>query len=413
MRGNLLYGQSGGPTAVINASAAGVFLEGLAQSESIDRIYGAHHGVVGILEDDLFDLTEEDRTELLLLKQTPSSILGSCRYKLADPEVDETDYARILEIFQKHNIRYFFYNGGNDSMDTCRKVSHYLAAKHYECKVIGLPKTIDNDLVGTDHSPGYGSAARYIATTFMEIYQDAIVYDRGQITVVEIMGRNAGWLTAAASLAQLKGCGPDLLFLPEKPFNLEQVIETCRQAYAKKRILTIALSEGVRTEEGKYLPELDADLAVDAFGHKQMGGAAQALVGILQQHIPTKYRYIELSLMQRCSAHLASRQDVEEAFLLGSSAVRAAISGSSNVLLGLKRPEQGLYRPEIRQLVLDEVANHEKTVPLDWIKPDHSGMTQEYYDYALPLINGRPDLVLDEDGLPRFARLRLEPVRAQ
>ncbi|MDO5015710.1 MAG: 6-phosphofructokinase [Eubacteriales bacterium] len=410
MRGNLLYGQSGGPTAVINSTAAGVFLEGLAQTEAIDRVYGAHHGIVGILEDDLFDLTEEDRRELLLLKQTPSSVLGSCRYKLADPEVDETDYARILEIFRKYNIRYFFYNGGNDSMDTCQKISAYLVAKQYECKVIGLPKTIDNDLVGTDHSPGYGSAARYIATTLMEIHQDATVYERGQITVVEIMGRNAGWLTAAASLAQLKCCGPDLLFLPEKPFNLDQVIETCRQAYAEKHNLIIALSEGVKTEEGKFLPELEADLATDAFGHKQMGGAAQALVDILQQHIPTKYRYIELSLMQRCSAHLASRQDVDEAFLLGSSAVQAAIAGTSDVMVALKRPEQGIYRPEICLVPLREVANYEKAIPLDWIKPDHTGMTQEFYDYALPLINGRPDLVLDEDGLPRFAHLRLKPV---
>lgn len=410
IKGNLVYGQSGGPTAVINATAAGVFLEALSQTKKIDKVFGAKHGILGVLNEDFVDIGQEDRNELWLLQQTPSSILGSCRYKLEDPDKDDSDYLKILEVFKKYNIRYFLYNGGNDSMDTCSKISKFLRDHDYECQVIGVPKTIDNDLAVTDHCPGYGSAAKYIATTMMEIYKDAIVYERGQITIVEIMGRNAGWLTAAASIAQLKGYGPDLIYLPEKVFDIDQVIQQCKEIYEQNDKLIVALSEGVRTADGTFLPELESELSTDAFGHKQMGGAAQALVGILEQHIPTKYRHIEFSLMQRCSAHLAAKQDVDDAFLAGREAVKSAINGETDVMIGFKRPDLGLYQTDLIHIPLDEVANLEKKVPVEWIKPDNTGMEDEFFEYALPLIKGRPDLVLDELALPRFAELKLVKV---
>lgn len=404
-KGNLIYGQSGGPTSVINASAAGVFLEALQHQGMIEKVYGAHHGIVGILNEDFFDIGEEDRAELLLMKQTPSSLLGSCRYKLADLKDDETDYARVLEVFQKYNIRYFLYNGGNDSMDTCNKISKYLQGKQYECQVIGVPKTIDNDLAVTDHCPGYGSAARYIATTVMEIFQDATVYDKGQVTVIEIMGRNAGWLTAAASLASLKGCGPDLIYLPEQPLDLDQLFASVKRIYDKQQHVIVCISEGCKTTTGKYIPELEEELAVDAFGHKQMGGTARTLSRLISRKMPVKIRGIELSLMQRCAAHLASKTDVEDSFNAGREAVQAALRGHSDVMIGYQRPASGVYRTEMIEIPLAEVANAEKKVPLEWIAADNQGMTAAFTNYALPLIQGKPDLVLDE-SLPRFAHLR-------
>ncbi len=408
MKGNLIYGQSGGPTSVINASAAGVFLEALAHQEDIEKVYAAHHGIVGILKEDFFDMGQEDPKELELLKQTPSSELGSCRYKLADLEEDESDYARILEVFKKYNIRYFLYNGGNDSMDTCSKISKYLRAQNYDCRVMGVPKTIDNDLAVTDHCPGYGSAARYIATTLMEIYKDATVYNAGQITLVEIMGRHAGWLTAASAVAAAKGCGPDLIYLPERVFDLDKVVADIQEVYERKGKVIVCFSEGVQTADGKFIPELDpqADLSVDAFGHKQLGGAAEALAKIVGARIPSKIRAIELSLMQRCAAHLASERDVEDSFMAGQAAVRAALAGKTDLMIGFARPLTGDYKTEIQEIPLELVANAEKKVPDEWIQKDGNGLEEAYLDYVMPLLSGQPERVLDADGLPRFAQLK-------
>ncbi|MDD7402024.1 MAG: 6-phosphofructokinase [Eubacteriales bacterium] len=408
MKGNLIYGQSGGPTSVINASAAGVFLEALSHSAEIEKVYAAHHGIVGILQEDFFDMGQEDPQELKLLKQTPSSALGSCRYKLAALEDDETDYARILEVFKKYNIRYFFYNGGNDSMDTCSKVSQYLRSKNYDCRVIGVPKTIDNDLAVTDHCPGYGSAARYIATTLMEIYQDATVYDAGQITFVEIMGRHAGWLAAASAVAAAQGCGPDLIYLPERVFDLEKVIADIQEVYDRKGKVIVCFSEGVKTADGKFIPELDpqADLSVDAFGHKQLGGAAETLAKIVGTRIPTKIRAIELSLMQRCAAHLASERDVEDSFRAGQAAVQAALAGKTDIMIGFARPDQGAYQTQIQEIPLEVVANAEKKLPDAWINAAGNGLEEPFLDYIMPLISGQPERILDPHGLPRFARLK-------
>ncbi len=403
--GNAIFGQSGGPTSVINASAAGVFTEALKQTGVIEKVYGAANGIVGILNEKFYDIGQEDPAELELLKTTPSSALGSCRYKLAKPEVDDTDYKRILEVFKKYNIRYFFYNGGNDSMDTCNKISKFIAKSGYECRVIGVPKTIDNDLFGTDHCPGFASAAKYIATTVMEVYLDARVYDTGMITVIEIMGRNAGWLTAASALAAHKGLGPDLIYLPEVDFDLDKMLVDVKKVYEKEKKVIVCVSEGVKTKEGKYIPELVGEVSVDAFGHKQMGGTAAVLANYLKEKMGCKVRGIELSLMQRCAAHLASKSDVEESFLSGQTAVRIAVDGMTDFMVGFQRPEQGEYKCEIKLIPLNDVANTEKVVPKEWINDDGNFVNEKFIEYALPLIQGESKIAI-EDGLPRFAKLK-------
>lgn len=405
--GACMFGQSGGPTSVINSSAAGVFIEALSQ-KNITKVYGAAHGIQGILDEVFYDIGKEDREELLLLKNTPSSALGSVRYKLKNVDEDETDYKRILEVFKKYNIRYFFYNGGNDSMDTCNKISKYLLKSGYDCNIIGVPKTIDNDLYGTDHCPGYGSAAKYIATTLMEIYLDATVYDKGQITIVEIMGRNAGWLTAASMLATYKNLGPDLIYLPEKAFDIDKFVEDVRKVSERNGgKCIVALSEGIKTSKGKYVVEELAEqkASKDSFGHTQLGGVAAALASLVKEKIGGKVRAVEFSLMQRCGAHLASKNDVEEAFNAGRYAVKYACEGETDKIVVFARKEGKEYDLEYKLMPIEMAANTEKTVPLEWIKEDNSGLTQEFIDYALPLIQGESKAPL-VDGLPRFAKLK-------
>ena len=402
--GNALLGQSGGPTSVINASAAGVFIEALNQ-ENITGVFGAVHGIKGILEEDFIDISKEDIEELKRLKNTPSSAIGSVRYKLKDPKKDDSEYRRLLEVFRKYNIRYFFYNGGNDSMDTCNKISKFFKKEGFDCNVMGVPKTIDNDLNVTDHSPGYGSAAKYVATTFMELFHDATVYDQPMITVVEVMGRNAGWLTAAAALAQHKGQGPDLVYLPEKTFDPEVFFSDVDRVLKQKGKVIVAVSEGIKTKEGKYVPELYQELKKDAFGHAQLGGTAQALVSELGNRFNVKLRAIEFSLMQRSAAHLASKVDVTEAFNAGRKAVKAAVSGTTDKMIGFKRISSNPYKIKYVRIPLQKAANEEQKVPLHWIKEDNTGLTQDYIDYALPLIQGDEKAKL-EDGLPRFAKLK-------
>lgn len=405
LKGACIFGQSGGPTSVINASAAGVIQEALKQS-CITGVYGAAHGIRGILDDKLYDMSKEDAKELDLLKTTPSSALGSVRYKLKDADADETDYKRILEIFKKYNVRYFFYNGGNDSMDTCNKISKYMLKSGYECRVMGVPKTIDNDLWGTDHCPGHGSAAKYIATSTMEVYQDARVYDKGTITIMEIMGRNAGWLTAASALAAYKGLGPDLIYLPEKDFDLDDFLVKVSDIFKNNGNALVAVSEGIKDKNGVYISEYSSDLAKtkDSFGHAQLGGLAATLSGIVKEKTGAKVRGIEFSLLQRCAAHLGSLTDVNEAYLAGQSAVKFAVEGKTDYMVAFERTGPG-YNCGIKLINLTDVANKEKKIPLEWIKEDNSGLTDEYIQYALPLIQGesRPPF---ENGLPRFAQLK-------
>ncbi len=407
LKGAAIIGQSGGPTSVINASAYGVIRTAL-DDPNITKVYGAAHGIRGVLDDVLYDMGEEDPEELTLLLHTPSSALGSCRYKLKDSGVDDTDYKRILEIFQKYDVRYFFYNGGNDSMDTCNKISKYMQQVGYECRIMGVPKTIDNDLWGTDHCPGYPSAARYVATSCMELYQDARVYDTGLICVVEIMGRHAGWLTAAASLATAMGCGPDLVYLPERAFDLDAFKADVKRVYDVSSKCIVAVSEGIHDQEGKLIAEYGAENApLDAFGHKQLGGLAATLASILQAEGYAKVRPIELSLLQRCAAHCASQTDIDESFLAGKSAVECAVSGITDKMVGFARgeDENGNYTCSIKLMDLTDVANAEKKIPDAWINAEGNGLLPVFKDYALPLIQGEPQRPT-ECGLPRFARLK-------
>ena len=351
-------------------------------------------------------MDEEDPAELELMLHTPSSELGSCRYKIADPEVDDTDYKRILEIFKKYNVRYFFYNGGNDSMDTCNKISRYMESVGYECRVMGVPKTIDNDLFGTDHCPGFASAAKYIATSCMEIHKDACVYDTPMITIIEIMGRHAGWLAASAALAAEFGSGPDLIYLPETNFDMDKFLaDVDRVAKSNDGKVLVAVSEGIHYADGSFVSEAKTS-ATDGFGHAQLGGLASLLANTVKEHTGAKVRGIELSLLQRCGAHLASLTDVNEACAAGMEAVRQAVSGTTGKMVAFEREMvDGKYNCKLVLLPLSSVANFEKKVPLEWINEEENGLKHEFIDYVLPLIQGEPKLPL-EHSLPRYARLK-------
>ena len=404
LKGAAVIGQSGGPTAVINASAYGAIRAAL-DAPCITRVYGAAHGIRGVLDDKLYVMDEEDPEELKLLLNTPSSELGSCRYKMKDPDADDTDYKRILEIFKKYDVRYFFYNGGNDSMDTCNKISKYCQKVGYDCRVMGIPKTIDNDLFGTDHCPGYASAAKYIATSCMEVSKDATVYDNAQITVVEIMGRHAGWLAAAAGLATYFGAGPDLIYLPEVDFDMDKFFADVDAVYAKKNKVLIAVSEGIHYADGRFVSEAETS-ATDGFGHAQLGGLAVKLADALKARTGAKVRGIELSLLQRCGAHLASGNDLTEAEMAGRVAVESAVAGKTDYMVAFKCDRKdGKYSCETELLPLAEVANYEKKVPLEWINAHRNGVTKDFIDYALPLIQGQPERPT-ECSLPRYARLK-------
>ena len=404
LKGACIIGQSGGPTAVINASAQGV-IETALNSGCITQVLGAAHGIKGVLADQLYDMGKEELPELALLKYTPSSALGSCRYKLADPDVDDTDYKRILEVFQKHDVRYFFYNGGNDSMDTCNKISKYMQKAGYECRIMGVPKTIDNDLNGTDHCPGYASAAKYIATSCMEVWQDAHVYDTGMVTIIEIMGRHAGWLAGAAGLATWAGFGPDLVYLPETDFDMDRFIADIKAVYDKTGKCMVAVSEGIHYADGTFVSEAKTS-ATDGFGHAQLGGLAVSLAETVKQRLGVnKVRGIELSLLQRCAAHCASKTDIDEAYLAGRAAVDAAVSGVTDKMVAFKCNRNGGYHCEIALEPLDVVANFEKKVPREWINEAGNGVNQAFIDYALPLIQGDANPP-QEFSLPRFAKLK-------
>ncbi|MDR2770409.1 MAG: 6-phosphofructokinase [Clostridiales Family XIII bacterium] len=406
LEGSCIIGQSGGPTAVINASVLGC-VEAALRSDCIRKVYGAAHGITGVLNDRLYDLTIEDPAELARIKYTPSAILGSCRYKLADFMTDDTDYLRLLDAFRRYDVRYFFYVGGNDSMDTCSKISAFLAQNDYACRIIGIPKTIDNDLVLTDHCPGYGSAAKYVATTCMEVSLDAKVYNNGSVTVLEIMGRNAGWLTAASALACRKGLGPDLIYLPEIPFDLADFIADTARAHERQRDVVVVVSEGIRDKNGDYISSYFSDISrnKDDFGHAQMGGLAANLANFAHTKIGVKARGIELSLLQRCAAHVASATDIEEAYMAGRAAFEAAEAGAGDKMVAFTRADGPAYSCKTTLADLVDVANAEKRVPREWINEAGNGLLQPFVEYALPLIQGETALET-EDGLPRFAKLK-------
>ena len=403
LRGALIIGQSGGPTAVINASAYGVIRTAL-DADCITKVYGAHYGIKGVLNDRLYIMDAEDREDLDKLMYTPSSALGSCRYKMKDPAEDETDYKRILEIFKKYDVRYFCYNGGNDSMDTCNKISKYMKRAGYECRVMGVPKTIDNDLFGTDHCPGYGSAAKYIATSIMEVCRDTVVYDTGVVTIIECMGRHAGWLTAAAALSNIGTHSCDLIYLPERDFSMEQFLSDVERVYNAKGNCIVAVSEGVHYADGTFVSEAKTS-GTDGFGHAQLGGLAARLAGVVKDKLGVKTRGIELSLLQRCAAHCASKTDIDEAFLAGKTAVEAMLDGISDKMVGFECERKNGYVCKTKLLDLSDVANYENKVPQEWINDAGNDITNQFIDYALPLIQGETAMI-KKDGLPDFAVLK-------
>lgn len=408
LKGACIIGQSGGPTAVINASALGAIQTALTD-ENITRVLAAEYGILGILNDRLFDCAKEDPAELELLRNTPASALGSCRYKLKDFKENDTDYKRVLEVFKKYDVRYFFYNGGNDSMDTCNKISKYMQQVGYDCRIIGIPKTVDNDLFATDHCPGYASAAKYIATSTAEISRDNAVYGKKSVVILEIMGRHAGWLTAASALAREIGDGPDLVYLPEVAFHLGEFVEDVKAIAEAKPSgsVIVALSEGVGDGNGKLLLETiqEGGGSKDAFGHTQLGGVGLYLADYLKEQTGYKTRAIEYSLLQRCSAHCASKTDVDEAYLAGAEAVKQAVLGATDAMIGFRRQDGERYVCETVLVPLGDVANKEQKIPREWINARGNDIGEQFTRYALPLIAGEaaPPSI---NGLPRYANLK-------
>ena len=400
---NIVVGQSGGPTAVINSSVAGIYKR--AKELGVEKVYGMVHGIEGFLNENIIDLDEylNNDENYELLKRTPSAFLGSCRYKLPEIDGNEEVYEKIFKILEKNHIDALFYIGGNDSMDTIKMLSDY-AKEHNKKEVfMGVPKTIDNDLPITDHCPGYGSAAKYIATSLKEIIRDNSSFDKTRQTVciVEIMGRHAGWLTAAAALAKDDDCeGVDAIYLPEVDFNLDEFIKNIKDLAKKKSSIVIAVSEGVKTSDGKFVCELnDDDRKVDAFGHKQLSGCASTLASIVVKETGLKTRAIEFSTLQRAATHLASLTDINEAEMVGIKAIDAANDGKSGMMITLERKDYNGYTSTTGIYDIHNIANVEKKIPLEWIDTKNNQMTKEFIDYARPLIQGEL-LPIFKNGVP-------------
>lgn len=407
---NIIVGQSGGPTAVINSSLAGVYKT--ARERGFHKVYGMLHGIQGFLDEQYVDLSTQIHSDMdiELLKRTPSAFLGSCRYKL--PEIHENSqiYEKIFQILDKLEIEAFIYIGGNDSMDTIKKLSDYAIVKGHSQKFLGVPKTIDNDLALTDHTPGFGSAAKYIAASTKEIIRDALgltYNDRSTITILEIMGRNAGWLTGATALARTEECeGPDLIYLPEVVFDIDKFRKTTEELLRKKKSVVIAVSEGIKLADGRYVCELSGGAGyVDAFGHKQLQGTAAYLAGYLGAEIGCKTRSIEYSTLQRSASHMASRVDVDEAFMVGGAAVKAADEGDSGKMVVIDRVADDPYMSAAGIYDVHRIANNEKLVPRSWMNKEGNYVTDEFINYVEPLILGdyQPFMV---NGLPQHLVLK-------
>lgn len=404
MKGNVIVGQSGGPTAAINSSLAGVYRTAIDRGAK--KVYGMLNGIQGLMDETYIDLSEHITNDLdvELLKRTPAAYLGSCRYKLPDIHKDMSVYEKIFAILNKLDIEALIYIGGNDSMDTIKKLSDYAILTGSEIRFIGCPKTIDNDLALTDHTPGYGSAAKYIGTSVKEIVRDSLClkYEKGLVTIIEIMGRNAGWLTGASVLAKGEDCtGPDMIYLPELSFDIKKFKEKVKKLLAKKGSVVVAVSEGIKTADGKYVCELgnSADF-VDAFGHKQLTGTASYLAGFIAAELGCKTRAIELSTLQRAASHLSSRVDILEAYQVGGAAVKAADEGDSGKMVVLVRQSDDPYQCGTEVKDVHKIANDEKLVPRKWLNSEGDYVTEEFITYVRPLIQGdvAPIMV---DGIPR------------
>ncbi len=404
MKRNVIVGQSGGPTAAINSSLAGVYRTAI--DRGANKVYGMLHGVQGLLEEKYIDLSDHIKTNLdvELLKRTPAAFLGSCRYKLPGIHEDREVYEKIFAILDKLDIEAFLYIGGNDSMDTIKKLSDYAILTGHETRFIGCPKTIDNDLALTDHTPGFGSAAKYIGTSMKEIIRDSLCleYPKGIVTIVEIMGRNAGWLTGATVLSKGEDCdGPDMIYLPEVIFDIQNFKDKVANLLKQKTTVVVAVSEGIRTSDGKYVCELGSDINfVDAFGHKQLSGTASYLASFIAGELGAKTRAIELSTLQRAASHLSSRVDILEAFQVGGAAVKAADEGDSGQMVVLQRISDDPYQCTTTVKDVHKIANDEKCVPRAWITEDGTYVTDDFITYVSPLIQGDVAPVM-VDGIPR------------
>ena len=408
MKGNLIVGQSGGPTAVINSSLAGVIKA--SWKAGVRRIYGMHYGIEGLLQEDIVDIEDyiTSGQDLSLLKRTPSAFLGTCRYKLPAVEGHEDVYEKIFDILDKKNIEFFLYNGGNDSMDTIKQLSDYAATHGKKQKFMGIPKTIDNDLPMTDHCPGYGSSAKYIATSMKEIIRDNESYgvSKPTICIVEIMGRHAGWLTATAALSKDIDCnGPDLIYLPEVTFDVQDFVARIKKLAETKKSIVVAVSEGLKTADGKFVCELgSSNDHVDAFGHKQLAGTAAYLASIVTAETGLKSRYIEFSSLQRCASHLASRIDADEAYNVGYLAAEAAFNGETGKMITIKVKSREPYVEQYDMFDIHEIANVERKVPKNWIINDGTYVSDEFIEYAQPLIEGELDAYYS-NGVPQHLTL--------
>ncbi len=401
--GNAVVGQSGGPTAAINATLAGVVKGAISAHKEgrIKTLFGMRNGIEGFLKEDLINLSEifSDESKIDTLAQTPAAALGSCRRKLKDYETDAETYAKLLEIFKKHDIRYFFYIGGNDSMDTVAKLSRYAQNHDYEMCVVGVPKTIDNDLVATDHTPGFGSAAKFVATTVKEVLRDVSVYNMKAVTIVEIMGRDAGWLTTSAALPFASGgIGPDLIYLPERVFDPDEFIASVEKTFESHPAVLVAVSEGIKLADGKYVGEGKG--TTDAFGHKSLSGAGKVLEELVKEKLGCKVRSMELSLSQRCAAHILSKTDIDESLAVGEGAVKSALFGKSGVMMTIERLPGEKYESKIGSADISKIANEVRGVPENFINAEGNGVTPECIDYLLPLIQGEVN-VQYENGLPK------------
>ena len=410
MKKNLLVAQSGGPTAAINATLAGVIKQAIKE-EQIDQVYGACYGIQGVLEQKFVNLTEKVDTEEKLekLKRTPAAALGSCRFKLNDIKEDDSQYQEIVDILHKMNIGYFVYIGGNDSMDTVGKMSRYVKEHQKgveDIKVIGGPKTIDNDLCGIDHCPGFGSAAKYISTVFCELEQEITVYEPKNVIIVEMMGRHAGWLTAAAALAEGKnGNVPYLVYLEEKPFSLDRFIDDVKEKLASTNAVLVAVSEGVHDTEGRFLCEQEESRELDVFGHTKLSGTGKILEEAVRAKIGCKVRSIELNLLQRCAGHILSKTDIEESGNLGANAVKLAVAGESGLMSSLTRVSDAPYTVEYSGVDIREVANKEKKIPVEWINEAGNGVKEELITYLTPLVQGEVSSIY-ENGMPSYLLLK-------
>ena len=408
MLGNAVFAQSGGPTAVINSSMAGAVLEAMKHKKVFGKLYGAKNGILGVLLEDMFDFAKEKPDDLKGLKLTPAAAAGSCRYKVKT----DADYARIVEVFAAHNIRYFFYAGGNDSMDTADKVARLAREKNFDLQVMGIPKTIDNDLACTDHCPGYGSVVKYNATQVMEAGKDTeALYTTDTVTVQEVMGRNAGWIAGGCGLAARDGeDAPHLIYIPEISFSLDTMANQIRATLKRIGRAVIVVCEGCKNEKGEYLSEVGGQFGADAFGHKQLGGVGEFLANFIEKEIGVKARRNKAGTFQRAGMHWASKTDVDEAFMCGQAAVKGAVSGVTGHMVTLVRKSNKPYACVTGLAKLSDVANGESLLPRDFMNEEGTGISKKFRQYLTPLVQGEVKVKMDADGLPSYVRLKRKPI---